>query len=134
MLPVRSFFGRDLDLLFDRLSEAPSAPVWRPRLDAHRTDEGFVVEVDLPGIDPDEVDVAVEDGVLSIAGHRLVERSEDGFITERISGSFIRRLTIPEGIEAEDITATYADGVLRLVLPVPAEPEPKVTRVPVSRN
>lgn len=136
MLPVRSFFGRDLDALFDRFADTPTvSATWRPRLDAYRTDEGFVIEVDLPGIDPDAVDVTVEEGMLTIAGSREVTRTdEDDLVVERLAGSFVRRLTIPDGISAEDITATYTDGVLRLVLPMPAEQEPTVTKVAISRS
>ncbi len=139
MLPVRSFFGRDFESLFDRMLDSPSTPqtgsiVWRPRLDAYRDEDGFVIEVDLPGVDPEEVDVTVEEGVLTIHGERTVTRSEDGFVVERFSGAFTRRLTIPDGIAAEDIAATYTDGVLRLVLPTPEEPEPKVTKVAINRS
>ena len=137
MLPVRSFFGRDFDHLFDRMSETTTptlAPVWRPRLDAYRTDEGFVIDIDLPGVSPEAVDVTVEEGVLTVSGTRELTRSEEGFLLERISGTFTRRLTIPEGIEANQIKATYTDGVLSLVLPAPVEPEPKVTRVAIERS
>jgi len=137
MLPVRSFFGRDFDHLFDRMSETTTptlAPVWRPRLDAYRTDEGFVIDIDLPGVSPEAVDVTVEEGVLTVSGTRELTRSEEGFLLERISGTFTRRLTIPEGIEADQIKATYTDGVLSLVLPAPVEPEPKVTRVAIERS
>jgi HSP20 family protein len=99
----------------------------------------LVVRAELPDIDPDEdVELSVTDGVLHIRAHRE-ERSEkqdkDLYRSEFRYGSFVRNVRLPEGVESDDITASYKDGVLEVRAPLPpADEKPPVTKVPITRG
>lgn len=97
----------------------------------------IVVRAELPGIDPDEdVDINVADGMLQIRAERREDVSEerDGRRhSEFHYGSFARAITLPAGASADDVKATYHDGILEVVVPVDAQ-QAEATRVPVSRT
>jgi len=99
----------------------------------------LVVRVELPDIDPDkDVELSVAEGVLHIRAHRE-EKTEKGdkeaYRSEFRYGSFVRNVSLPEGVEVDDITATYKDGILEVRVPMPAEEgKPPVTKVPVARG
>ncbi|BCW19358.1 Hsp20/alpha crystallin family protein [Pseudarthrobacter enclensis] len=99
----------------------------------------LVVRAELPGIDPDkDVDVSVADGVLTIKAERQ-EKSEhkdkDGYRSEFRYGSFVRRLPLPGGVQQNDVTASYKDGLLEVRAPLPAQTqEPAAAKVPVTRG
>ncbi|KSU77889.1 HSP20 family protein [Pseudarthrobacter enclensis] len=99
----------------------------------------LVVRAELPGIDPDkDVDVSVADGVLTIKAERQ-EKSEhkdkDGYRSEFRYGSFVRRLPLPGGVQQNDVTASYKDGLLEVRAPLPAHTqEPAAAKVPVTRG
>jgi HSP20 family protein len=130
---------RDMERIFDRFfttSETGSAVRgWKPTVDIVRREGNLVVTADLPGIDPaKDLEVAVEDGVLRISGMREAtreEHDEDRFVSERCFGSFERQITLPEGVDPEAISADYESGVLTVILPIPAEEEPKARTIPV---
>jgi HSP20 family protein len=142
MLPRRRFFD-----LFD-LPELvrwfePMRPVAfdeRIKVEEEIHDGALVVRAELPGIDPDkDVEVVVRDGLLTIAAERSREAREEGegtFRSEFHYGSFTRTLQLPEGITPDDVTASYADGILEVRVPMPAPtPEPgSATRVLISRS
>lgn len=102
-------------------------------IEEYREDERYVVRADLPGVDPDkDITVTVDDGYLVIHGERHQEE-RDALHSEVRFGSFSRRLPLPKGCTGEDITASYASGVLTVSLPTGAEvAEP--TRIPVARS
>lgn len=142
-------FGR-MDRLFEEWLR--SLPVRRPfglgwdwpgedliRVDEYRDGPAQVIRAELPGIDPDEdVTITVADGVLRIGAERKVEeKSQDkGYTRHELRyGSLTRTLPLPEGASETDITATYADGILEIRVPVPertAGTEP--TRIPVTKG
>ena len=99
----------------------------------------LVVRAELPGIDPDkDVDVSVADGVLTIKAERQ-EKSEhkdkDGYRSEFRYVSFVRRLPLPGGVQQNDVTASYKDGLLEVRAPLPAQTqEPAAAKVPVTRG
>lgn len=104
-----------------------------PPMDAFRTDEGTCIRLELPGIRPDDVEVAVEEGVLTVRGERHTEAqvSEEGWLRrERATGTFERSFAIPEGVDVDAIEASFANGVLELTIPHPPERRPH--RIPVS--
>ena len=108
--------------------------VFSPAVEAFARDGDLVVRAELPGIDPEkDVDITLEDNVLTIRGERKRERREEGeryFRSEALYGSFERRLLLPESVSAEDITASYRDGILEVVVPkAAAAQEPK--RIPI---
>jgi HSP20 family protein len=96
-----------------------------PLVDVHETEDEYVVKVDLPGVKPDDVNVEVNENVLSISGSRLAEETSHAQLVERPYGSFVRTLTLPQGVDSDSIKAGYHDGVLELWIPKPAEQKPK---------
>jgi len=136
---------RELAHVFDRFPFAPRHPApagepapvgwaWAPRLDAYEKDGGLEITVDLPGMKRDEISIALDDGDLVISGERHSAkqvREADYYRMERQSGEFVRRVALPFEVKAEQIDARYADGVLTIHMPKPAEPESKATRIPV---
>ncbi len=116
---VRRDFGRLLD---DTLSPAAKTATnaWAPNVDIHEDEKGFRVLADLPGVDSKDVDITLEDSVLTIKGSRSTESEteEAGFKRrERFSGEFVRRFTLPDTVDSEAITAKADNGVLRITIP-----------------
>jgi HSP20 family protein len=98
-------------------------------------DEGsYVVRAELPGIDPDkDVEVSVENDMLTIRGERR-EETKDKNRREFHYGAFRRTISLPKGTEADQISASYADGVLEVRVPVKGEEEQPTMRIPVQRT
>jgi HSP20 family protein len=103
-------------------------------------DEGtLVVRAELPGIDPDkDVELSVANGVLHIRAQRE-EKTEkgdkEGYRSEFRYGAFVRNVSLPEGVNDDDVAATYKDGILEVRIPMPAEEaKPPVTKVPITRG
>ena len=131
--PTANAFARDpfvqfVDRFFGELASpattyADEATVgWTPAMDIVETDDAFLATVDLPGLTKDDIDLSLEDGVLSISGERSFEHTADdeskGFRrVERSFGSFRRAFTLPQGVDVDRLDATFADGVLKLTLP-----------------
>lgn len=131
---------REIRSMFDRPmmmgGEGSMFPL-RPRTDLVREDGRLEVTAELPGIDPEkDVSITVEDDVLIIKGEKSEEKTldeKDRFIKERRFGSFERRIPLPDGIDPDAIEASYDKGVLKVIVPLPAERqaiEPK--RIQVS--
>jgi len=101
---------------------------WRPAVDIKEDENQFTILADIPGVDPKDIDVTMENGVLSIKGERSSEQVEEskGFRRiERSSGSFYRRFSLPDTADAEKIEAKCKDGVLNIVLPKHVKVQPK---------
>jgi len=96
-----------------------------PPLDVHETEDEYVVKVDLPGVKSEDVNVEVNDSVLSISGSRATDETGATQLVERPYGTFARTLTLPQGVNSESIGADYQDGVLELRIPKPAAQKPK---------
>jgi HSP20 family protein len=119
--------NRVFDAFFGGGSDASRVRRWVPAMDLVETDDHLVLRADLPGLKKDDVDLEVKDGVLTISGERKAEReekSEGYYRVERAFGRFSRSLTIPDGVEADAISADFADGVLEVRIPKPAERKP----------
>jgi HSP20 family protein len=100
----------------------------RPAIETRVEDGKYVARTDLTGIDPKDVDIKVVGDVLTIKGSReeKQERKKADFFRREIRyGSFERSISLPEGIKAEDLKATYRDGVLELSAPMPKKAVPK---------
>jgi HSP20 family protein len=100
---------------------------WVPAMDLVETDDQLVLRADLPGLTKEDVELEVKDGVLTVSGERKAEheeKSEGYYRVERAFGRFSRSLTVPDGIDAETITAAFEDGVLEVRIPKPAERKP----------
>jgi HSP20 family protein len=128
---VDRMFGRRLPSMFPlRRYTSSLGEGWAPSSDVYEKDGELVVKAELPGVQKQDIDVSVENGDLVIKGERKGEEEvkEDNYYRmERFSGTFYRRFPLPEGVDAERITADYTDGVLEIHVPKPtsAESEPK---------
>jgi HSP20 family protein len=96
-----------------------------PALDIRETDDEYLVLCDLPGVKSEDVAIEVEDNVLTISGSRAPVETGEIWRSERMHGSFVRRLTLPKGVDSDNIVADYRDGVLELHLPKLPEQKPK---------
>lgn len=107
---------------------------WTPAVDIQETDDAFLATADLPGLKKDDIDVSLEDGVLTIAGERrFVNEEEEGKTFRRIErayGTFRRSFTLPQGVDAEDVEAKFEDGVLHLTMP--KSPTAKPRKIAIS--
>jgi HSP20 family protein len=100
---------------------------WVPAMDLVETDDHLVLRADLPGLERDDVNVEVKDGILTISGERKAEHEErtDGFHrVERAFGGFSRSLSLPEGVDPEQVNAEFDKGVLEVRIPKPEERQP----------
>ena len=128
----------DLNRLFDdpTVESRPTLDSWTPRVDIAETDDSYVVRAELPGIDPDSIDVTVEQDVLTISGNRSfdsgVEESETETMRYRrreiVEGSFVRKIRLRAEVDTNEVVATSANGILEVTVPKqPAELPRKVT-------
>lgn len=123
--------------LRQRESDDEFAGVWSPAVDVRESESGLAIIVELPGLDPKEVDISVENGLLTIRGERQFEDCDEGeryHRVERVYGSFERSFRIPSAYEAESIAARAKDGVLTLTIPKREEAKLKSIKVEVQAN
>jgi HSP20 family protein len=107
----------------------------RPAVESYAEGDKFIVRIELPGVDPKNVDIKVAGGVLSIHGSREEKhetRKRDFYRREFRYGTFDRSITLPEGIKPDDLKATFHDGVLELSALMPKEALPKEVKVPIQ--
>lgn len=105
-----------------------SVPVWAPPVDISERKDAYVLTVELPGVKVEDLEIAFQDGLLTIQGERrLIEKSTDEkfHVLERRSGPFRRSITLPLHVQADAIGASTEDGVLQVVLPKMEEAKPK---------
>jgi HSP20 family protein len=101
---------------------------WTPRVDIKEEDGRFVIFADIPGVDPKDIEITMEKGILSIKGERKAETAtENGKLTrvERSHGSFYRRFALPDSADAEGIKASGRHGVLEVSIPKRPETAPR---------
>lgn len=115
--------------------EVISKSDWTPAVDITETAQAFVIQVELPGIERENVKVNVHDGVLSITGERKVEKEQEDrkhHRIERLYGSFVRSFSLPDNVDEENIHAEYRDGVLALTLNKTEKAKPRAIEVKVQ--
>ena len=108
---------------------------WAPAVDIYETGNNLVIKAELPGIDPKDVDVRVENGTLTISGERKSEKDvKEGNYhrVERSYGSFVRSFNLPPTVSSENVTAEYKDGILTLNLAKREEAKPKTIKIQVG--
>ncbi|MFC0673726.1 Hsp20/alpha crystallin family protein [Brachybacterium hainanense] len=100
-------------------------------MDLYRTQEGYVLSADLPGIDPESVDVDVDGQLLTIRAERTIAPEENAqWITrERTGGTFLRQLSLGQGLDTDGIAASYRNGVLTVTIPVSEKAKPRKIEV-----
>jgi HSP20 family protein len=116
--------NRELDGVYATARNA----TYVPAVDVHEEKERFVVQADLPGVKPEDVEITADKGVLTLRGERKasqVEKQEGYERRERVTGSFTRRFTLPENVQTDAITAKFAHGVLEVSIPKAAVAAPK---------
>jgi HSP20 family protein len=122
---------RDLDRLMNVQSAAgddEAVASWIPAIDIREEEKQFVLHADLPGVDPENIEVTLDNGVLTIRGRReLAERDErKGYRrVERISGEFYRRFSLPDTADSNSVKARHANGVLEVTIPKQAQVLPR---------
>src|SRR6476646_1141956 len=122
---------------FDRTEGESNLTAWAPAVDINENGHELVVKADLPGIDPKDLDVRVENNVLSIRGERKFEKKvdQDNYLrVERTYGSFSRSFSLANTVNPEGIKADYQNGVLTLVVPRREEAKPKQIKVNIAAS
>jgi len=124
-------FARDLHRQFDRLARTTFGPSAAMPMDAVRHEGDVVLRFDVPGIDPDSIEVTVDRGVLSVSVTRSDERNENEkfFVRERTTGTVTRRVRLSENLNAEAVEADYHNGVLQVRIPVLEQAKPRKVEV-----
>ena len=122
---------------FDRMFERGAAPSggWCPRIDVFDRENDLVVRVEVPGVDAGDIDVTVEDRTLTITGKRQLDDTveEGGYHRREIFvGEFKRTLVLPEGLNAEEISAKAESGLLEVIIPRRPEVLPRKVKVDVA--
>jgi HSP20 family protein len=120
---------------FDRSSQDGSLTTWAPAVDIFETEHELVVKADLPDVKPEDLDIRVENNILTIRGERKFEKkiTEDKYLrVERSYGSFSRSFSLANTVHTEAIKADYKDGVLTLSIPKREEAKPKQIKVQVG--
>jgi HSP20 family protein len=105
---------------------------WLPAVDIKEEADGFVIHADVPGVDPKDIDVTLEKGILTIRGQRKSEAREeqDGYRrVERVSGQFFRRFSLPDAAAQDGVEAKYANGVLEVRIPKQPQVQPRRIKV-----
>jgi HSP20 family protein len=124
----------EMNRLFGTVFDAPTPSNgntlrrWMPAMDLVETEEHFVLRADLPGLAEEDVTLEVEDNVLTVSGERKAEHetTKEGYHrVERAFGSFSRSLTLPEGVDAEAVSANFDRGVLEIRIPKPEQRKPR---------
>jgi HSP20 family protein len=124
---------QSLDQFFNETLSSPEASsspsvAWVPRVDIHEEKDRFVVLADVPGVEPKDIDITAEKGVLTVRGERRAEKrvTDNGYERiERVAGTFLRRFTLPEGANTESITAKQTNGVLEVTIPKTPAVQPR---------
>jgi HSP20 family protein len=121
--------------VLERKSEESSLTAWAPSVDIYETEHELVVKADLPAVDPQDLDIRVENNILTIRGERKFEKNvnEENYLrVERAYGSFARSFTLANTVNSEAIKADYQNGVLTLSIPKREEAKPKQIKVNVG--
>jgi HSP20 family protein len=133
---IDRLFGDTLGRMRSPLAgEALEGSPWSPAVDIVETDNEIVLKADLPGVEPKDVDIQVQDGTLTLRGERKFESDvkEDNFRRiERVYGGFVRSFALPQTVDPESVAAEYRNGVLEVKLPKRPEAKPKQIKVAVK--
>ena len=118
-------FRKEMDRLFDRFWEGNETQgTWEPKLDVSETKEAFYIKAEIPGIDPKDIQVNLENGILVLRGEKKqeVERKEERYYrSERMYGTFVRSLRLPTPVDGIKVNASFKNGLLTILLPKAAE-------------
>jgi HSP20 family protein len=125
------------ETMFRGPGEGAALTTWAPAVDIYETPNELVVKADLPDVNEKDIDVRVENNLLTISGERKFEKniSEDNYLrVERSYGAFSRSFSLPNTVNAESINAEYKNGVLTVKVPKREESKPRQVKVNISGN
>lgn len=131
----------DVDRMFDGFlapwfgEQAAAVPGWTPSMDITEDEHAVTVRAEVPGIDPKELSISIQDGVLTLSGEKKHESEKKGdgwHRRERVFGTFQRAIALPEGVDADQVKAESSHGVLTLTLPKTEKAKPKRIEVKVK--
>ena len=114
-----------------------STRTWAPPVDIYENGDNLVLKAELPGINPDDVEIRVEDNTLYVKGERKFEKEvkeQNYHRVERSYGTFARSFSLPNSVDADKVAANFKDGVLTLTMPKKEEAKPKTIKINVSKN
>jgi HSP20 family protein len=120
--------GRHPGLNGDPVDDTDAIADWVPAVDVIEEKDRFVLRADIPGVEPDDIEINMDNGVLSLAGSRTQEKPDEGAglrRIERLSGRFYRRFTLPDTADAENVAAKYVNGILEVTVPKQAQVLPR---------
>jgi HSP20 family protein len=126
---------REIDRLFeDTFSRGDGMSSWSPAVDVSETDNELRMDLELPGIRPEDVEVTADNGVLTVRGQKNSERKEGEdnsryHLVERTYGSFMRSFQLPQGLDESKIEANCQDGILSISIPKTALPQPRKIQI-----
>ncbi len=126
---------RDFDRMAQLLTQnAGTARQVAMPMDAYRDGDRFIVHFDLPGVDPESIDLTVEKNVLTVRAERAWQPHEgqEVIVSERPQGTFTRQLFLGDSLDAEEVQASCEDGVLTLTIPVAAQAQPRKVQITVG--
>lgn len=132
---LQNEMNRLFNTVFDTPAATGGARRWVPAMDLVETENDFVLRADLPGMTHDDVKIEVEENLLTVSGERKAEHEarEEGFYRlERSFGTFSRQLTLPKGVEAEAVSASFTNGVLEVRIPKPEQRKPRRIEIAVG--
>lgn len=127
--PFVDLINRD----FDRIANRTAGARWVPAVDIIEEQDAFLLRADVPGVDNADIDVSMDNGVLSVSGERRAEERKEDTGTQRIeraTGRFLRRFTLPDTTDAKGITAKSRNGILEVT--IPKLPEIQARRISVE--
>lgn len=131
----------EMNRLFNTFFDAPpggnggSLRRWVPAMDLVETADHFVLRADLPGLTEDDLNIEVENNVLTVSGERNAEHETEGegyYRVERAFGTFSRSLTLPEGVDPDAVGASFDKGVLEVRIPKPEQTKPRRVSIAVG--
>ena len=134
---LQSDMNRLFDGFFSPRGNGNSVRRWLPAMDLIEAEGDLVLRADLPGVREDDVEIEIRDGALTISGERKTEHEDqrEGYHrVERAFGSFSRSLTLPKGVDADAVSASFDRGVLEVRIPKPEERKPKRVRIGVGSD
>jgi HSP20 family protein len=119
----------EMNRLFTRsLGDTAGGSAWTPAMDIFDTQDAVVLKAELPGLTPEDIDIEIDDNVLTVKGERRFEDTvEDGryYRLERAYGTFSRTVTLPQGVKSEEVSADFDNGVLHVRVPKADEVKPR---------
>jgi HSP20 family protein len=137
LMPVRN----RIDRLFGKLLEKDEEPMitakWTPVADILETKDAYIIRAELPGIDEKDINIEIENGILTLKGERKFEiktEENDFRRIERMYGSFFRSFTLPQNVNADKITAAFVNGVIEVIVPKKEEAKPKKITLEIKKK